>query len=223
MYYRFYSLDSNKLIYSLDFIVNHRVYMPKYFQLNDAMEGYCRIKKLAVCGGGYYYGTSYIPSIIHNRLSEFRIISFTKNWDSPLMWSLYANNFNGFCVALKDMDEHLSITKINYVDKFKEIDFEDECYNENIHNLLLYKKNEWSYENEYRHLEKTENKYLQLSIQNIDYILIGCNTDMVIADIIKKMCDLDNIKVKYVYPSVYTNKIEKVEFDEYHKKYNYNQ
>lgn len=79
---------------------------------------------------------------------------FSKKMSSTPMWSHYADNFKGVCMAFYFPPE-VEIHKINYVEN--RVNLDDKKYHElkeTWKNLFLTKGIAWEYEEEYRHIRK---------------------------------------------------------------------
>jgi hypothetical protein len=87
------------------------------------------------------------------------IISFSKNWHQPLMWAHYAESHRGLALGF-DVPDSL-LFKINYVENRikpdSDIDRGSDAMQRLIQKLLTTKHTEWSYEDEYRLVQKLEN------------------------------------------------------------------
>lgn len=87
---------------------------------------------------------------------EHGLLCFAKNWNSPVLWSHYADNHRGICLGF-DISDDLP-TQVSYVNsRFNWPSAVDESF---VKQLLFTKFSHWSYEDEYRvytSLEECEN------------------------------------------------------------------
>lgn len=158
-YYKYKSL--NNIERFLDIIAYKRLYVPKYNELNDPMEGYyqCSLKD----------DESYIKDFltkVHDLKSGVRILSLTTSYDNFLMWSHYCDGHKGVCIKLQVRtenephkviyDKHLPTLTGNTV--------------EDVENVLCHKSPLWFYEDEVRYFKRiTERKteYLNIKISDV--------------------------------------------------------
>lgn len=89
-----------------------------------------------------------------NRQKHLGVISFSKLWDNPQMWSHYSNNHTGFCVGfdskkLKDSDFFLNGGCVQYQSEYPKVNPLDN--GPEITSKVVYVKSKgWDYESEYR-------------------------------------------------------------------------
>ncbi len=151
-YYKFKSLEHPE--YLFDIVVKKRMYMGRFDEMNDPMEG-----------------IYYTNDILHNELTNVkqacRFCSLSKNYRHNLMWSHYANSHYGYCVKLSINDDY-DIRKITYSSQVPEYirGLTD------IKELLTHKFNDWKYEREFR-LFLDDSTYLDEL--NILEIIFGVN------------------------------------------------
>lgn len=152
-YYKFKSLEHPE--YLFDIVVKKRMYMGRFDEMNDPMEG-----------------IYYTNDILHNELTNVkqacRFCSLSKNYRHNLMWSHYANSHYGYCVKLSINDDDYDIRKITYSSQVPEYirGLTD------IKELLTHKFNDWKYEREFR-LFLDDSMYLDEL--NILEIIFGVN------------------------------------------------
>ena len=152
-YYKFKSLEHPE--YLFDIVVKKRMYMGRFDEMNDPMEG-----------------IYYTNDILHNELTNVkqacRFCSLSKNYRHNLMWSHYANSHYGYCVKLSINDDDYDIRKITYSSQVPEYirGLTD------IKELLTHKFNDWKYEREFR-LFLDDSTYLDEL--NILEIIFGVN------------------------------------------------
>lgn len=86
-------------------------------------------------------------SLIKAKLSdECGILCFTKNWESPVMWSHYADKHRGFCLGFEVPD---GIAKnVDYVSS--RLEWPEDAGEEFMGRVVCTKFKHWSYEEEYR-------------------------------------------------------------------------
>ena len=109
------------------------------------------------------HGTLYVQHLAAKQLSQrFGIISFSTEYNHPLMWALYTEDGSGFVIGydadqLKPLCEILDAV-IYEPRPFLLSIYEPLSHQENLHILLRLKGHQWAHENEWRmivRLDKT--------------------------------------------------------------------
>ena len=155
-FYKYKSVE--KIEFLLDIISRSRFYMPSVKELNDPMEGLYNIINHHA-GSNYYSGTPVMDASFEDELSKYKILSLTTEKDNIVMWSHYAKNFNGVCIEIKADNLMQKVKQVNYCGiENEDTDLSPE---ENVVNALSRKHPGWSYENEWRIIDK-DNQYLNL-------------------------------------------------------------
>lgn len=152
-YYKFKSLEHPE--YLFDIVVMKRMYMGRFDEMNDPMEG-------------IYYTNDLLHAELFNEKCACRFCSLSKNYRHNLMWSHYANNHRGYCVKLSINEEDYDIRKIRYSSQVPN-------YIQgltDVKDILTHKFNDWKYESEYR-LFQDESEYIYNL--NISEIIFGVN------------------------------------------------
>lgn len=154
--YKFLSLKKPERI--LEALTNERFFCPTYDKLNDPFEGIFGVTPPVP---KEKVNLEYLKTLERfwrqHRLdlSKYRLCSLTKSPDNVLMWSHYAAEFTGICVAFEADDTDENFHPINYVNdlgSLRDVQSED---------LLKVKLNCWRYEDEVRYI--TDNEYLDVS------------------------------------------------------------
>ena len=139
---------------------------------------------------------SEVFEIVKNRFIGHGIFSMSSNWDSPLMWSHYADCHKGICIEYDTEEKDFQyIYKVNYNssrliscnDVYEWLVNNDtEAEKVVFNSFFLNKASEWEYEDEYRFISK--HKGDNYSPFKISAIYFGLKTEFsVIASIIKLM------------------------------------
>lgn len=124
----------------------------------------------------YSYETFY-KAIIVSDISYFLpqdvekvgVLALSANWNSPLMWSHYADQHRGICIEYDTTDlEHPNIGPVNYGGP-RSINASDilawkrdgsRSAKERIHKVWFFSKaSQWRYENEWRDINSTSGSY----------------------------------------------------------------
>ena len=154
--YKYYS-NTN---YSHENLKNKKICFTPLETLNDPFEGVGKIqilandeKNLDLFNKSLEQNSSeFIVEEFFNVANfKYRVFCATENPFDAAMWSYYANNHTGFCVAY-DKDELSSIegTKWKTMDYFPEPHDLDQITVENFSNLVFQKSIDWQQEQEYR-------------------------------------------------------------------------
>ncbi|MBH0040929.1 MULTISPECIES: DUF2971 domain-containing protein [unclassified Pseudoalteromonas] len=154
-FYKYKSLDNFEFL--LDLIIKERIYAASHHELNDPMEGVVKVD-----------GT--IPKEKEQEWEElikkFRIVCFSRDKDSPLMWSHYADGARG-CVVEFQLLENQIFHKVSYLKKPSIT--EKHISMDKAAEILLYKEKPWKYEAESRCLIVGEKKFLLITIKSVRF------------------------------------------------------
>jgi hypothetical protein len=143
--YKYLALnDDLKISRFSDSLINNQVWLSKYNQLNDPMEGIY-----------YTFDTEDRTRALLNEKNKYLIGCFGSSSDNFILWAYYADGFRGACIEI-ELDEDIEFEKISYVTlpEFKET-LSAEI--ENLKNILTRKLSNWVNEAEIRVLMKDEN------------------------------------------------------------------
>ena len=100
-------------------------------------------------------------------LGKYRICSFCRKPDNPIVWSHYADSHTGFCLIF-DADNDLfgGAIKVEYQNEYPTFDVTEEDNSEIIKNSALVKFSGWNYEKEFRLVSAEPNFPNALPVQN---------------------------------------------------------
>ena len=185
IYYKYISLENPERF--LDILLNKRLYMPTYKQMNDPMEG-------------IYATWGMEGSSIHeinSRRLNLRMCCLSKSPNDVLMWSHYANAHKGCCleVEVRDGDGPYDI---EYSSALPKIDNPDD-----VKGLLCHKNSAWEYENEVRFF-KEEGKSSSFLKVNIKKVCFGMNvspTDYALYRKLIKVVYSDKLEIEQILKS----------------------
>lgn len=169
----------------------------------------------------------YYEESVNKINAQLGILSFTRRWDSTLMWSHYATSHKGFCIGFNINDDFFN----NYKDKltgdimFMPVKYADERIKVPMEKgeridpfVMLTKSKDWQYEEEERLLimlskankqipKKPFNVYLyKVPHSLIKEIIAGANISDADLEEIKKFCLERKI-------DLYQSKISEFKFD----------
>ena len=153
--YRYRSLvrSADATDQEIDSILHNYLYCSEFGRMNDPMEGFYRPSKL-LSGKSDYKD---IVREITARKSGVGIACFTETYEDVLMWTHYAGNYTGMCLAystkelLAGLPNHVNLVRLAYVDEPPLI-YPSQVRNADsaaVH-ILSQKKYNWSYEREWR-------------------------------------------------------------------------
>lgn len=155
-FYKYRSL--NDLKWTLDIILNNRLYLANFETLNDPCEGHVFMKN-----NGIKY---FMRPKVKKTANKIRICCFSESNNINNMWSLYADSHKGIVIEFT-IPENKNIVKIEYIEDFPEID-EDVIFSKDlILNQFSKKLNLWSNEKEHRIISTDRKEYVSIEIKKI--------------------------------------------------------
>jgi Protein of unknown function (DUF2971) len=141
----------------------------------------------------------------------YSICCFSKENNSTLMFSHYADNHKGVCLEFdfKETDEWLF--KVSYSDKFPiwEDMFIQEKVKDVVRSTILTKSTDWKYENEWRFLEQTDGVKNLSNVCKLSSIIMGCNISYENEQKLKQFCNSQNLEAN-LYKTILTAGVEKL-------------
>lgn len=172
--------------YGLDDLMNTRLKIARIMELNDPFEF------LGVELSDRHFRRSL--QAMKKELSTNRgILSFSKTWKNPVLWSHYADKHRGVCLGFEVPSSNLS--KVKYVDyRFPRPKMPDEVFMEK---LLTTKFKHWQYEREYRAFVALEENvdglyYADFSKQlTLKRVIIGDRSRITRAQVSSALGDLE--------------------------------
>lgn len=149
------------------------------------------------------------------------ILSLSKKWNNPLMWSHYTNSHRGFCIGFneehnffKDFQSEFGIGNINKViyesnRPFLELSSNKDgnCISKKNMEILCTKSKDWEYEDEYRIIRRLNDPDLMVGdafLYKIPHdavaeVVIGLQADSKLQDEILKFCNQMNVSAHKVF------------------------
>lgn len=135
---------------------------------------------------------------ILNHIRETTFIGcFTETYNSILMWSHYANNHQGFCIAydFKDLNTLIPLPVI-YTNKMPNL-VELNAMNDydGMKECFLIKSIEWKYEKEWRLIRSSNSpaKFLDINMPTPSAIYLGCRAITKLQTNLMSLCEEKNI------------------------------
>ena len=145
----------NNLWHVLDIVLNKRLYCAPWRDLNDPLEGRYEI----YLGERDSDGGCAMSSFIESARNKFRISSLSANATNFLLWSHYADGHKGVAIEIEIPDGHPDLTEVAY-SPFSSIFRNEDDFKDDMRHIFNGKTEEWSYEEEYRIIQKQDYFYL---------------------------------------------------------------
>lgn len=148
--YRYRSLAHFDL--EIDAIANSYLHCAAYNDLNDPMEGLFTSSRLLRKSPNYRA----IKSAIIDHKAQIRMCSFSEVHDNELMWTHYANQFTGICIAynlsrlLRKLGEEVTFVRMYYNEVVPTVRRVKKNPEELAKMVLSNKNYRWCYEREWR-------------------------------------------------------------------------
>lgn len=142
-YYKYRSLSN--LRWFIDIILNKRLYMSHFTDMNDPMEGAFLFNR----------DTSEAIRQLRIRKRKMLICCLSRSYKNTLMWTHYADSHKGCCIEVK-VDSKVDCYNVDYS---SDIQFVRNGKEELIH-VLTTKSSYWSYEEEVRFIKEEKHNYL---------------------------------------------------------------
>lgn len=131
-----------------------------------------------------------------------KFISFSRYWDSSLMWGHYADKYKGLCLGYKIESgfKHMNRALINYSDyNLNLIPKATSSGGDELYKSLSYKSKDWEYEHEFRIMNPnsvydigTEQSFMKLDDSIIlSEIYIGPKSSLKVQELHKLLNDID--------------------------------
>lgn len=178
----------SNLQFTLDIIINGRMFAASFEHLNDPMEG------------SYNHGPGQLSpeqrETLYGEKAKYRLLSLAKKWNSTLMWSHYSESHAGIAIGVLVNHPNAYRTDVDYVDDLNlEIAANDPSvgpdYRDIAKKILSRKLRPWAYEEEHRVFLEKEPWKEQSSFVNVQIkeIIFGINSDTDKRELIKKVAE----------------------------------
>ncbi len=196
--YRFRGINKFSFLRrEMEAIENNYIWASRFDQLNDPMEGFFDFKN-----NDEYWDEIHIKdksTVIAIVKAAKGICSFSENIDNPLMWSHYADGFNGIAIEynfelMQDyLNDDVSLSKVAYENNVMNFNIFDK--NIDVDNILSVKNSRWGYEREWRVISFNQGK-VRLAGNPISAIYVGMRVSDSNCVRIKNFCKKKNILTK---------------------------
>ena len=165
------------------------IYMPNIEMLNDPLESMTYKISLGVAGGGYTSSCGHEHPIVSDAKNKYRILSLTEDIHSPLMWAHYGYNYTGICLIYSTNKTFSEAIKVNYTDQARYLDEGDFDELDDVAcDSLKEKMMDWSYEKEWRLIQKEEPGYLYYGYEELIGVVVGRKMHQEIKNVINGWC-----------------------------------
>ena len=167
----------------MDILINERLYACKYSDMNDYMEGYYLCRSDSV--------TRDTIQELRNSKGNLRICSLSKISKNDVMVTHYSDGGKGIVLGVKIKDKNVDVRRVRYAGLPEFEKLEETTLEEKAKEILTYKTESWSYEDEIRVFTREE--YVKIKIEEIIFgPKISPDDEKLIRDIVKRM----KIKIK---------------------------
>lgn len=170
-----------------DILLNQRLYCADWSILNDPMEAVFAYS----CRQDSENEAHSFAAKVNAHLKEMRVCSLTGSFDCHLLWSHYADGFNGVAVEVELPDDHSFIRPINYRGVFGGYGYEANSDPEDTAAEIIFSKyQEWKYEQEIRICSNEEWFVLNRPILKV---IAGHRLHPALFDTIQLVCEKQGI------------------------------
>jgi len=180
VFYKYKSLDNFEFLF--DLIIKERLYAASHNELNDPMEGAVKID-----------GTIPREKELEwdELIKQYRIVCFSRDKDSSLMWSHYADGGRG-CLIEFQLLEGQDVHRVSYLKKPSIT--EKHISQDKAAEILMHKEKPWKYEAESRCLLGINDRFLPITIQSVTF---GCRAEKSKVDMLLHILELckPNLKI----------------------------
>jgi hypothetical protein len=181
--YKFYS--SSSLEYALDIVLNQRLYCARWDSLNDPMEGLFSYSRSPYDNSNH----DNFLSKIKNRKREYRVCSMSEDYDNYLLWSHYADGYDGVAVEVKIPQSDYE--EIDYKPGYAVIDQAHSTDpDRSAREILTSKHEDWDYEDEVRVLSTEKWYHLE---EPVERIIAGHSLHQALFETLKIICRSQDI------------------------------
>lgn len=121
-------------------------------------------------------------------IKSYHVASFTSKCYSAQMWALYACNYDGICFVFRAVGTLSNAIPVEYSDsatKREKVEFESiSNIDDKIMKSLMIKQKDWSYENEWRLIQKNSGKFICFEKGELIGIIIGEKTNKEVSSLL---------------------------------------
>ena len=186
--YKYKSLSTTADIERLlEIIKGKKIYLPRYDQLNDPLEGAgynIEINGWAGCSIAIAADEELSP--IEDEKKRFRILSLSSDPVSPQLWSHYSNNYDGVCLCFSTKGVFSGAKPVIYKPCKKQMAMDGTALTKAVYEGFFHKQDGWSYEKEWRivRLGEQQKEYLQFDSSDLKGVIFGHRVNKALAETI---------------------------------------
>jgi Protein of unknown function (DUF2971) len=172
-----------------DILINNRLYCAELHDLNDPVEGIFA----HTCSSDMKHQARDFSNEVQKVIRDYRICSLAGTYDCHLLWSHYADGFNGVAIELDLPDHHPNLKQVVYRGVFAFIRITEESYSERAAEQVLFSKySEWSYEREIRIISEDQWHQLERPVRRV---IAGHRIAPPLFDALQLVCETLNIEI----------------------------
>ena len=182
--YKFRS--SHQIEFIFDIIINQRLYCADWKRLNDPMEGMFTLYRKDLTEGTYTKSVMGAKGVV-NAKRKYKICSLSRSLDNFLLWSHYANGYNGVAIEVELPDDDnwnirpVTPRELRYYLDLNAFHNEDEA----ARAVLFSKYKIWEYEQEIRILHESEWYEIPNKVKRV---IVGHKTNPTLTTALKIVC-----------------------------------
>jgi len=181
MLYKYRSLDNFKFF--ADIILNERLFVASYFDMNDPMEGHYLYRTHEL--------TDEIVRAIKGEKEKLKICSLSRVNNNGLMWAHYADGHKGVAIGVEIDSEQYDIRPVIYDGLSTVINNRNDSLQETAKKILCHKLDFWTYEEEERVFSTGGTKFINLTVKEI---YLGCKMSNQDKSLITKLIHNANVE-----------------------------
>lgn len=182
--YKFRS--SQQIEFIFDILINRRLYCADWKKLNDPMEGMFITHHSGLGSQPQSKKVMGIEGIISAK-EQYKVCSLSKTFDNFLLWSHYADGYNGFAIEVELPEEDGNIKEVVPKPLYYFLELERfESEEDAAKAILLSKHNVWKYEKEIRILHYEE--YYNLQDKPLK-VIVGQRVRKSLTDALRIVCN----------------------------------
>jgi len=181
--YKYRALSGDSFKYTMDILLNNRIYMPSRKSLNDPFEGVQNIY-LGMSGNP---GKQDIAELWEKMLEKYGVYSLSRCPAIPQMWAHYADGFKGVCLEFSTSNTFSKVREVLYTkDIIENADLKGlgkdgaVPFPTMLEAIMLRKSDGWAYEQEWRLLDdrrlnnpNVDTRYIYLLENEITAVILG--------------------------------------------------
>jgi hypothetical protein len=193
--YKLKSVDGDGFFYTLDMIVNDRIFLSTCESMNDINEGRWTLED------GQNESNKRSANKLRKLINSRRFTCFVDGIYNPLMWAHYAGGFSGIALEYEIDEKKYDLRKIYYdgIPCISNIQVEgilhDKLLPQDI-GILKRKENYWNYEGEWRLYGKDRNNSYLNNIRP-QSVIFGTK-DTKYGEILRKIISKLDVRIGYL-------------------------